>query len=53
MKLAVALLYLAAVILLVLAACGVPSRVSLALLAAACALLAFALPAVQGGFAGS
>lgn len=50
MALASAILYLAAVILLVLAACGVPSRVSLALLAAACALLAFSLPAITGGF---
>lgn len=52
MALAVALLYLAAVILLVLAALGVPSRVSLALLAAACALLAYSLPAIAAGFAG-
>lgn len=41
-----AILYIAAVLLLVLAACGVQSRVSLALLGAACALLAFALPTV-------
>lgn len=39
-----------AVVLLVLAAVGVPSRVSLALLGAACALLAYALPAMQAGF---
>jgi len=45
-----AILYLVAVILLVVAAFGVPARVSLALLGAACALLAFALPAVAGGF---
>ena len=44
-----ALLYLAAILLLVLAACGVPSRVSLALIGAACALLAFALPDIAGG----
>jgi hypothetical protein len=50
MALARALLYLAALILLVLAACGVPARVSLALLGAACALLAFALPDVVAGF---
>ncbi len=42
-----ALLYLAAVLLLVLAACGVQSRVSLALLGAACALLAYALPTIE------
>jgi hypothetical protein len=48
--LAVALLYLAALILLVLAALGVSSRVvSLALLGAACALLAYALPALRAG----
>jgi hypothetical protein len=50
MALAVALLYLAAVALLVLAACGVKSRVSLALLGAACALLAYSLPAMAAGF---
>ena len=50
MALAQALLYLVAIVLLVLAACGVPSRVSLALLGAACALLAYALPAIQAGF---
>lgn len=48
-SLAVALLYLVAVVLLVLAAVGVSSRVSLALLGAACALLAYALPAIAGG----
>jgi hypothetical protein len=50
MALARALLYLAALVLLVLAACGVPARVSLALLGAAAALLAYALPDVAGGF---
>lgn len=49
MALIQALLYLAAVVLLVVAAFGVPSRVSLALLAAACALLAYSLPAIHGG----
>jgi hypothetical protein len=50
MATAQALLYLAALVLLVLAACGVPARVSLALLAAACALLAFSLPTIAAGF---
>ena len=50
MSLAVALLYLVAVVLLLAAAVGIPSRVSLALLGAACALLAFSLPAIAGGF---
>lgn len=50
MKVVIALLYLVAVLLIVLAACGVPARVSLALLGAACALLAFALPSIQSGF---
>jgi hypothetical protein len=50
MALAQALLYLAALILLVLAAFGVPARVSLALLGAACALLAYSLPVIAGGF---
>jgi hypothetical protein len=45
-----ALLYIAALLLLVLAACGVPARVSLALLGAACALLAYSLPAVSVAF---
>jgi hypothetical protein len=49
MALVIALLFLAAVILLVLAALGVTSRVSLALLGAACALLAYALPAMKAG----
>jgi hypothetical protein len=50
MLLARALLYLAAVALVVLAACGVPSRISLALLGAACFILAFALPDITAGF---
>lgn len=41
-----AILYIIAVVLLVLAAFGIPSRVSLALLGAATALLAYALPAI-------
>lgn len=41
-----AILYLAAVVLLVVAAFGVPARVSFPLLAAACALLAYALPVI-------
>ena len=44
-----ALLFLAAVLLIVLAACGLQSRVSLALLGAACALLAYSLPTIQAG----
>jgi len=44
-----AVLYIAAVVLLVLAAFGVPARVSLALLGAACALLAYSLPAIAVG----
>lgn len=50
MRLAIALLYLAAVVLVVVAAFGVPARVSLSLLGFACALLAFALPAIAAGF---
>jgi len=50
MRTLIAILYVAAVILLVLAAFGIPARVSLALLGAACALLAFSLPAMQAGF---
>ncbi len=50
MSTAQAILYVVAVVLLVLAAVGVPSRVSLALLGAACALLAYALPAIAAGF---
>lgn len=41
-----AILYVIAVVLLALAAFGVPSRVSLALLGAGLALLAYALPAI-------
>lgn len=41
-----AILYIIAVVLLVLAAFGIPSRVSLALLGAATGLLAYALPAI-------
>jgi hypothetical protein len=47
MVVAQALLYLAAVVLIVLAAFGVPTRVSLALLGAACALLAYTLPVLD------
>lgn len=42
------LLYLLAVVLLVLAAFGVGGRVSLALLAAASALLAYTVPGITG-----
>ena len=42
-------LYIAAVVLLVLAAFGVPARVRLDLLGWACAVLAFSLPAITGG----
>lgn len=41
-----AILYLVAVVLLVVAAFGVPARVSLALLGAAVALLAYSLPTI-------
>lgn len=41
-----AILFIIAVVLLMLAAFGIPSRVSLALLGAATALLAYALPAI-------
>jgi hypothetical protein len=51
-KVLIAVLYIVAVVLLLLAAFGVPARVSLALLGAACALLAFSLPAMQVGFSG-
>lgn len=44
-----AVLYLIAVILLVVAAFPVPTRVSLALLGAAAALLAYAAPAITAG----
>lgn len=50
MTTAQAILYLVAVILLAVAAFGVPARVSLALLGAACALLAFSLPTIAAGF---
>lgn len=46
MWLFVVILYIAAVALLVLASFGVSSRISLSLMAAACALLAFALPTI-------
>lgn len=46
MKLFQGLLYLTAVILIVIAAFGVRTRVSLALLGAAAALLAYALPTI-------
>lgn len=41
-----AILYITAVILIVLASFGVPARVSLALLGASLALLAYALPTI-------
>jgi hypothetical protein len=41
-----AILYLIAVVLVALAAFGIPARVSLALLGAAAALLAYALPVI-------
>lgn len=41
-----AVLYIIAVVLLVIAAFGVPARVSLALLGGASALLAYALPVI-------
>jgi len=50
MALAQALLYLAAVLLLVLAAFGVPTRPNLVLLGSACALLAYSLPAINAAF---
>jgi hypothetical protein len=49
MPLIQAILYLAAVTLIVLAAFRISTRVSLALLGAGCALLAFALPAITTG----
>ncbi len=52
MKVLIAVLYIVAVVLLLLAALGVPARVSLALLGATAALLAFSLPAMQSGFGG-
>lgn len=45
-----AILYIAAVVLLVLVAVGVTARISLAYLAYACALLAFALPTIVAAF---
>ena len=51
MPLVIALLYVAGVILLVLAALGVPARVSLALLGAACLALGFTLASLAAGFA--
>jgi hypothetical protein len=52
MKVVIALLYIVAILLIVLAAFGVSARVSLALLGAACALLAYAIPSFQAGFSG-
>jgi hypothetical protein len=56
MAFVIALLYVAAVILLfvawVFAVAGKPGRYALVVLAGMCALLAFALPAMQAGFAG-
>jgi hypothetical protein len=45
-----ALFYVIGLVLLVVAAFGVTARVSLALLGAACALLAFSLPTIAAGF---
>jgi hypothetical protein len=45
-----AALYLVAVVLLVLVAVGVVTRILLAYLAYACALLAFALPTIVAAF---
>lgn len=41
-----AVLYLAAIILLLVAAFAAPQRVSLGMIAAACALAAYALPSI-------
>ena len=50
LALAGALLYLLAIVLITLAALGATAgRVSLVLLGAACALLAYALPTLQAG----
>lgn len=49
MRTAVALFYLLGLILLVAAAIGIPARVSLALLGAACLALGFTLPAIAAG----
>lgn len=46
MRLWQAILFLASVVLLVLAALGVSARVNLALLGAACFVLAYALPTI-------
>lgn len=48
MALLQALLYLSAVVLVIVGACGVRSRVSLMGLGAGLALLAYALPAITG-----
>lgn len=52
MKVVIAVLYLIAVILLAIASFGITARISLVLLAAALALLAFSLPAVDAGLVG-
>lgn len=49
MQLLQAILYLAAITLIVLAAFRVNTRVSLALLGAGCGLLAYALPVITTG----
>lgn len=49
MALLQAILYIAAVVLIALAAFGVPARISLALLGAALALLGYTLPAITAG----
>lgn len=49
MATAQAIFFLIAVILLCVAAFGVPARVSLALLGAAAALLAYSLPVISAG----
>jgi len=50
MGVVIAVLYLLAVLLLAAAALGVPAKVSLALLGAALALLAYSLPVIADGF---
>jgi hypothetical protein len=52
MTLLVAVLYLLAIILVILAAIGVTSKVDLALLGLAVALLAYSLPAIDAGLVG-
>lgn len=52
MALAVALLYLLAVVLVTLAACRTKAKVDLALLGLAVALLAYSLPAIDAGLVG-